>query len=449
MKRYLIAILLCSCMFSACDKLLEVDQPAERLVNASVFSSDNTMNAASLGLYSLLRNLEPPHVGNASMYADEFVYNGPNADMRLFASNSLNSKSNFNYVLWRALYFAVYQSNQILEALPNSKNVSDAVKQRARGEALFFRAFAYFHLTNIWGDVPLVTTTRVATTSKAVRVDMDEVLALAEKDLIEAKSVLLTDYEGDEPYRVNRQGATAMLARLYLCQKKWSDAEKESTEIIDSKRYALPAPDSVFLGGSKEVILAAWNQTGFPAIGSVYIPTNFTAAPAYQLSPNLVGSFSQDDKRYASWTKSYVANGVTYSYLTKYKTRTAASGAASEYAVILRLGEQFLIRSEARANLNHFAGAYKDLDTLRRRAGIALLPIGLNKEQLLQQIETARWQELFVEGFHRFFDLKRTGRIDVVLDPVKAGWESVWAVWPIPFDEISRNPLIIQNEDYQ
>jgi hypothetical protein len=57
--------------------------------------------------------------------------------------------------------------------------------------------------------------------------------------------------------------------------------------------------------------------------------------------------------------------------------------------------------------------------------------------------------ELFTEWGHRWFDLKRTGRSEAVLGPLKgASWQSSDVLYPVPLDELQRNVYLQQNPGY-
>jgi len=64
-------------------------------------------------------------------------------------------------------------------------------------------------------------------------------------------------------------------------------------------------------------------------------------------------------------------------------------------------------------------------------------------------IEQERRIELLGEWGHRWFDLKRTGRADVVLSGLKPNWNSEDVLLPIPESEILSNAnLLPQNPGY-
>ncbi len=96
------------------------------------------------------------------------------------------------------------------------------------GEARFFRAFCYFYLVNLFGDVPLATTTDSTINARLPRIPSDEVYQQIITDLKEAESLLSTEYldanlksYGGLPERVRptKWAASAMLARVYLYQE--------------------------------------------------------------------------------------------------------------------------------------------------------------------------------------------------------------------------------------
>jgi hypothetical protein len=142
-----------------------------------------------------------------------------------------------------------------------------------------------------------------------------------------------------------------------------------------------------------------------------------------------------------------LVSGVTYVYPTKYKTKTASSDPV-EYNVIFRLAEQYLIRAEARIQQDRYADAQSDLNLIRSRAGLPKTTAS-DKPTLLNAIESENRSEYFAEWGHRWFDLKRWGKVDTVLSTLKfPNWQSTDVLYPIPLTEIQRNPALTQNPGY-
>jgi hypothetical protein len=121
--------------------------------------------------------------------------------------------------------------------------------------------------------------------------------------------------------------------------------------------------------------------------------------------------------------------------------------------MLLRLAEQYLIRAEARAQLNNVNGAQSDLNTIRSRAGLSII-MPNDKNTLLDAILHERKVELFTELGHRWFDLKRTGHVDAVMSieaPKKIngmGWKSYQQLYPLPLTDLQRDQNLVQNPGY-
>lgn len=433
---------------AGCKKLIEIEPPKHTLTEEKVFKDDSSAVAVLLNIYqaSVSAQLEENITTRSSMCADEMTTTI--ATYFQFTGNNIEPGESGINNLWKGLYATIYRCNLLLENLDRSAAITEPTRRQLAGEARFLRALAYFYLVNQWGDVPLLLTTDVRTTSTAARTTQPVVYQQIIADLKEAQSELPTGYPGGEKIRANRHAATALLARTYLYRQQWAAAETEATKILESGLYApLPAPNSVFVKSSREAILQWWNQTGNTGLGSFFIPLA-GSVPSYQSSDTVRNSFETGDNRKTTWIGSTTVSGQPYYYPYKYRQRTAASGANGEYTVVLRAAEQYLIRAEARAQQGKTGDAVADLNVIRTRSGLPALPNTLSKEDCLAAVERERRSELSFEWGHRWLDLKRTGRINAVLGPLKPGWKPSAALFPIPQQEINRNPRLIQNDGY-
>jgi hypothetical protein len=107
----------------------------------------------------------------------------------------------------------------------------------------------------------------------------------------------------------------------------------------------------------------------------------------------------------------------------------------------------YLIRAEARARQNKIIEGQGDLNVVRNRAGLPDVSM-TSQAALLAAVEKERFTELFTEFGHRWFDLKRTDRIDAVLGSEKPGWKTDAALYPIPDAQIQVNNNLSQNPGY-
>ncbi|PTS92740.1 RagB/SusD family nutrient uptake outer membrane protein, partial [Pedobacter sp. HMWF019] len=265
--------------------------------------------------------------------------------------------------------------------------------------------------------------------------------------------------------------ATALLARTYLYLKDWTNAEIQATSVLGNSSFGLVDLDKVFLKNNKEAI---WQlqPVGFKglntqeAIAFVVDPIyGFDTYNGVYLNPNLLNSFESGDQRKNYWISNITINGTLYWYPYKYKivNRTQdANFPVTEYSTIFRLGEQYLIRAEARIQQNKIADGVDDLNALRERAtdknqGTIQLPklsTTMNQMDALKAVEHERQVELFTEWGHRWLDLKRTDRIDQVMRtivPTKipgGTWKTNQQRYPLPLIDLQRNPNLIQNSGY-
>lgn len=488
---------------SSCKKMVEIDQPINTITEAQVFSTDAQANSFLAGCYSQLMSNNGTMTfsnGGTSIYAglsaDELVsYAGVGgiADMYQFETNKLASTNSVvNSVFWAPAYHLINSVNTIIEDAPASASalLTDSTRTQIVGESKFIRAFSYFYLTNIFGNVPLALSTDFNKTSVLTNASQQDVYAQITKDLLDAQAVLKTDYSISkaERIRANKWAATALLARVYLYQKKWTDAETQATSIIGNSQFSLIKPSvtvpftTVFNKNSTEAILQfQQNATVLPRAGTYeainFIPqfsiyatpatwptyfgvfTTYAALlyPTYYMTPQLANTFEANDLRKSGltgFTPSPPAapyNGV-YSYWPQKYTVNASSvqTAVTQYYMVLRLAEQYLIRAEARAQQNNLSGALSDLNVIRTRAGLPA-STAASQADILTAIMHERQVELFSEWGHRFFDLKRTGQAAAVLGAITTKPQPFNAnqlLYPIPQTELNADGFLIQNPGY-
>src|SRR3546814_14192227 len=92
-----------------------------------------------------------------------------------------------------------------------------------------------------------------------------------------------------------------------------------------------------------------------------------SSARPYFLSDDLISSFEKEDLRKQYWIDSVTTENNVFHFASKYKI-SALGEAVSEYSIVFRLAEQYLIRAESRIYLNNFAGAIEDIDKIRGRS---------------------------------------------------------------------------------
>lgn len=438
-----------------CDHFVEPDKPKTQIVRTAVFDNNQGASAAVYGIYSQM-STSGFSSGNSSaisatmgLSADELTNHSTSASTIALATNNLTPTNSVPVNLWNDLYLNLYQINSAIEGIQSSNSISQNVRNQLLGQVLFLRAFGHFYLVNTWGAVPIATTTDYRVNMTAPRTSVEDVYKQIEDDLAEARRLLAKDYSftGGERISANFWVATALLARVYLYQQRWTEAQAMATSIIDNSMFKLePDLTKVFLGNSTEAI---WQLR--PVIPGVN--TNeasymmITSTPTrVSLNANLFGSFELADKRVTSWIGTYTSGSQSYRYPFKYKVNLR-DRPVTEYYMIFRLAEQILIRAEARLRQGMLTEAVADLNLIRGRAGVpAIDPTGLNEAQVFGLLVKERRVELFAEWGHRWFDLKRWGLINDILGSSKPSWTPKAALFPIPQGDINANKNLTQNE---
>lgn len=458
MKKEIVSLvlLIATIHITGCKDLVNIDPPKTEFIPAIVFASDDKAKQAIAGLYApLLNGYASGDITSitylAGLSSDELI---PGSDGGVdFYNNSLLSNNAAILDLWSNPYKNIYNANALLEGLEKSTAVTVQLKQQLLGEAKFLRAFSYFCLVNLYGDVPLNLTTDYSINAKMPRTQKGLVYDQIVTDLKDAQQLLSEDYSFSENERVraNKWVATALLARVYLYRGLWSDAAAMAGTVINNTAlFKLCTLDTVFRVNSKEAIWQLSRKDGNSQDAATFInPANA------MLRTSIVNSFENNDQRRYQWITSRTYGGKTVYYPEKYK----ATGITPvvEYSTILRLAEQYLIRAEARAQSGNIDGAASDLNMIRSRAGLSGTT-ATTKEEMLLAIEQERLCELFTEWGHRWFDLKRwpglttpgNTRADDILKPLKnTGWQSTDVLYPIPREQTKQNPNNIQNPGYQ
>lgn len=467
-------MLIITILLTACSKQVAVDSPVTSITGENVYHSDPTAIAVLNGIYSNMsgEGITSGGFTSTSFYgglsSDELtLYSGSsNIAYKAYYMNDLSSSNTQNRELWRKAYPYIYTVNAAIEGISSAKNLTPAIKQQLLGEAKFIRAFSYFYLVNCYGDVPLVLTTNSEANANIARTDIAQVWRQIILDLYEAINLLNTDYPSvnlitttSERVRPTKWAATALLARAHLYTSNWAGADSAASAVINNIALydTVPLAD-VFLKNSKEAIWQLQpvlaNQNTQDAMTFILTGAPNSSRPVY-ISTFLINAFKVGDARRTTWIGTRTSGAITYNYPLKYKVSAIANTTPptppSEYNMVLRLAEQYLIRAEARAQLDDISGAKDDLNIIRKRARLANT-LATNKTEVLDAILKEKQLELFSEWGHRWFDLKRTDKVDEVMSVVtvqkKGTWSSFKKVYPIPIGEIITNKNLKQNDHY-
>ncbi|WP_337966576.1 RagB/SusD family nutrient uptake outer membrane protein [uncultured Flavobacterium sp.] len=436
---------------TSCDNALDVDLPSNQLSSKTVYASDPTAEAAVNGIYQ-------------SMVAD-FYYNrvhsvlGETSDelvprtgiANVFSSNEIPETDGTINTNWGELYKVIYNANNVIEGISKSTTLNAAKSKNWIAEAKFLRAYSYFYLTNLWGNVPLVLTTNVDVSALLPQSSQEVVYAQIVLDLTDASKDLPTDYKNykGERIRATKWAAEALLARVNLYLGKWSDAAAHATAVINqSSSYKiitnLEHNNSPFISDNDEAIL----QIPYFNVDYTYEGSSVFTTGGTLLLRKGNALFESGDARKTNWTIDIKDRNGVFLGIAPYKYQNGFDSSPIERSTLLRLAELYLIRAEARVKSNDITGAQQDINVIRNRALLGSTTL-TDSNQLLDLIALERQREFFAENGHRWLDLKRTGKLDETLSVLSDKiWKSSDSLYPIPEEAIRSNPFLIQNSGY-
>ncbi|QJB37428.1 RagB/SusD family nutrient uptake outer membrane protein [Chitinophaga oryzae] len=462
-----------SLVLTGCEKYLDGTQlPAGTIGAEDVYVNDNMASTVVTGMYMNLTNTAGYGGGTGSnlgyilaLYTDEAksTLSGNFADI-VYKNAIQSSESPY----WSAYYKMLFVANAAIKGI-NDSPAKLQYKDQWLGETYFLRALFYFYLVNLYGPVPLALSTDYTVNNRLSRAPAADVYDQIVADLKLAQSMLPADYRNGygaattSRVRPNSAAATALLARVYLYMGEWAKAEAQATAVISNQLYDTVSLDKVFIANSKETVWSVAPKTasaayefsfynnGMPA--TIMPPQGPNSFNVYStVSDQLLNAFESGDRRFNEWLRvvTIPASGMQPTKTLYFPAKFKSSANNAEYQVPLRLAEQYLIRAEARA-MQDKGNAAEDLNVVRSRAGLpAVQPA--TKTALLTAIARERQTELFSEYGHRFFDLKRTGKLDEVMTAVAPAkpttWKSYMANWPIPPGDILSNPNLTPNPGY-
>jgi len=476
--RYLMVFILLSQF--GCRKFVQLPPDADAITASQVYSSDASAAAAVGNIYESMIQANGNTNGSTllslsmigGLSADELKnYLTSNAILQQCYTNSLQSTTSY---FWTGIFNGIYGTNDVLSGLASNTGVTPAEKQQLNGEAYFMRAFLHFYGTNIFGNFPIVTTTNYKVNNTISRSSQTLVYQQVMTDLKTAKGLLPANFVEPtgqivttERVRPTKWAAMALLARVYLYQKDWADADAMADSVINNTSlFSLVTNlNDVFLANSNEAIwqiqpvVTGYNT--FDAFNFILTSTPGSGTKPAAMSNNLVNAFEPGDQRFVNWVGSFISQGVTYYYPYKYKIGfVSGSTSVSEYLMIFRLAEQYLIRAEAEANgaTGGLNAAIADLNLIRTRAGLPnYTGSATDKTAVLNAIYHEDQVEFFTELGHRWFDLQRWGMINSVMGSpgnVTQSKGGSWnpdghqALFPVPQTQILLDGNLGQNPGY-
>ncbi len=508
------AIIILGIVFSCNKDELEVGGDPRTISTDGFFSNSENLTSAVNSGYAFLQT--QGMYGRSGFYMfDNLSQENQGSDvlqapLRSFMEYTFDPTNGELFLYWEAAYRGVNSANFVINAEEEGiiENVSQEEINQRVGEAKFLRALYYFYLTNLWGDIPLLTVVP-DNIDGFPRAPQSEVYALILEDLDFAKNNLPAK-SATETGRATRGAAIALKGKVHLFLKEYDKAKTELESLsgytldgvahIDNGNVAGEFNDeSIFeINFSREIGGAPWDVSGAGLSETTFRALEYSSAGGFANITVRNGTFNEfesDDPRIQS---TFYQAGDEYGpnryapgdkigdrELTaadlgpldsdgtgrlirknpapewrKYQNLEELENEDFAYSGVnfrvIRYADVLLMRAEAENELGNSGAAIALLNMVRDRSGMPNYgtaemnsrgyPVN-SKQEIFDAIVHERIVELAGEQV-RYLDLQRWGLASQVLDGYQKGKHEFL---PIPQNEIDRNPQLSsedQNPNY-
>ncbi len=385
--------------------------------------------------------------------------------------------------LWGAHYRAIADLNPAIKALSIDKLGTSATqeeKDALMAQAKFIRAYNYFSLVRLFGDIPLITENTNVETDKIIRNPIAEVYALIEQDLLFAVQNLPDSWDGDQRGRPAKGAAKTLLAKVYITMatspmnntSNYAKARDMAADVMDDGTYSL-VPDI-------NEVFALSNSYGPEIMWSFNASEDDNSTPPQIWLPGTMADGWGDFKSDKIWGENYPAeprkdayllledwDGTPYTewygttpYVKKflYDSRDNQERYRSVQNIpILRFADVLLLFAEAENMVNGgptqaaINAANKIIDRANNNIANPLDPrltIGMSQAAFDAAVIQQRNLELCFE-YDRWYDLIRKRILcDTAIPEIRQNCDDDDYLWPIPQTDLRLNPNLTQNPGY-
>lgn len=490
---------------SGCSEFLEEEDPSN-IAPSTFFQVPEDADAAIYGIYENLRFLSD----GAGIFVSNFqmldALSGT-ADSETSQNQDLNTLLGFTHTgdnlllsqWWRQMYEGIANANLAIERIPGIPVIEPTNAQKWVGHAKFLRAFHYFWLVRLWGDVPLITDPILDWKDpnvNAPRATSESVYDLIVSDLLEAEAAgfPMTDASG----LASLAAVKSLLAKVYLTMagqplnkgaEYYQLAASKAKEVID---YAVANPGKISLfpsydnlhdpatENSLEHIFMAQYAAGIANANfqDKFLPnnTNITASGEVGTTvptANFLASYEAGDKRVQEkgfYFKEYFLGGGTgapitlnrfyvykhFDVIANGKPGAVGTGNSGLNYPLIRYAEVLLIYAEAQnESTGPSTDAYNALKSIRDRAGLVTPDMGtFNQSTFRDAVLRERWHELSFEGL-TWFDMLRLRKVYDPLNNTFVDFEGAsmngttllakHLLLPLPAADFRNNPNLQPN----
>ena len=490
MKKIFPIVVFMTILLAGCSEAFLDKQPEDTLAPGIFFNTPADIKTGLIAVYQPLQTIY--NQGFLPTIIEQMSDDGTtpfnNTAFNSFYKDNTNSGADF----WNKFYKIIVNANNIIDIIDKyvPKTDAEAVVVKAyRGEACFLRAFSYFNLVRLWGDVPMVVK-HFDDPGTAFGLGRTPVKDIYTKVVIPDLTYAFTNCykKGDaaiasEGARVTKGTALTILAEVYLTMKDHTNAAATLKKLIVDKeagdKYALlsdfakiwlPAnkfnSESIFeinfnvAAGVPSYFYRNMSSVGSNKYNVTTISCQFTGCK------NLMNEFVayQEWKRYkvsldSGWhAMNNLITPIPLKMMPPLEGIAAYDKIGSDYNyMISRYADALLMYAEALMVLNKKDEAAVYVNQVRARVNMA--PIAAS-DLTIDRILHERRMELNFEG-HRYFDLVRTGKaIEYISRDLMSNVDyenrvfrtemipEYQLILPIPVAEIEKDQTLTQNPGY-
>lgn len=416
-----------------------VDQPESALTQVNFFNSDAKVNQGVMGCYAGLANSTKLDWEFSELRSDNTCQNSTSTtnntlmdqtDVALFrTSPSLTVLQDY----WYSIFQNISKINAVLPALADTTIVPDASKRaQYEAELLFIRAYHYYTLVNLFGDMFKVTSVMSAADAKKLkRLPADSISnQVIIPDLIKAANQAPASYSVNDKGRVTKWAAKALLAKTYMMIGGASNLALAKALLLE----VLAAPQHKLLTGTgafasifsidnemnDEIIFAVRYKGGDLGLGSPFWSYFAPASTAntylrtgtpygYNVPTSEIMKLFLSDPN-DSRTKVSFSKATTKAYIGKFQDPSISQVRQSENDwIVIRYADVVLLYAEVLAQDGNYATAHLQVNLIRNRAGLSTLSAFTSKDKALDAVYKERRLELAFEN-QRWYDLLRMNK---------------------------------------
>lgn len=237
MKTKIYIYILISFLTFSCneDQILE-EKPLDFYSIENAYVTENDFQTALNKLYSQVRSyMTTNYEGSGKeMYfmGTDMAEVALSPDFPLNDYNALVPQTGYAEKTWTRMYKLINNSNIIIGQIDKA-SFDNTAKDKLKAEALFFRAFAYRCLANLYGGVPLVLEQVTTPKRDYVRASRDEVYQQCAIDL-EFAAANLNDVTAAKDGQVHKATANHLLSEIYISLKEWDKAISAASATINN-----------------------------------------------------------------------------------------------------------------------------------------------------------------------------------------------------------------------